>query len=64
MLGVDVELVDHMVGSSAAALPDADNLPVGVGEDYQPSATAAPTCVSFHHLRTCSSAASAPISGA
>jgi len=35
MLGVDVELVDHMVGSSAAALPDADKLPVGLGDDHQ-----------------------------
>ena len=35
MLGVDVELVNHMVGSSAAALPDADDLPVGLGDDHQ-----------------------------
>jgi hypothetical protein len=35
MLGVDIELVDDMVGSSAAALPDAENLPVGLGDDHQ-----------------------------
>ena len=35
MLRVDVQLVDHMVGSSAAALPDPDGLPVGLGDDHQ-----------------------------
>jgi hypothetical protein len=35
MPGVDVELVDHMVGSAATALPDADDLPVGLGDDHQ-----------------------------
>jgi hypothetical protein len=35
MLGVDVELVDHMVGSSATALPDTDKLPVRLRDDHQ-----------------------------
>ena len=64
MLGVEVELVDDLVGSAAAALANADKLPVGSATTTRPSATAAPMWVLFHHLRTCSSAASAPISGA
>jgi hypothetical protein len=36
MPGVDLELVDHMVGSAAAALPDAEKPLVGLGNDHQP----------------------------
>ena len=35
MSGVNVELVDHVVGTSAPALADADELPVGLGDDHQ-----------------------------
>ena len=34
MPGVDVELVHHVIGPPATALPDADNLPVGLGDDH------------------------------
>jgi hypothetical protein len=35
MTGVDVELVDHVIDTSAPALPDTDELPATLRDDHQ-----------------------------